>query len=349
MFLLDQIFTIAATTGTHTDAYKQLKTKFFCTKDVFGRLPIHYLFYDSKHHQTNEISEANIYTIKNLWQKLSKNKSVYFGRPMSPQASSRLIDPVEILTVLIKQMDTNPGRLQFLDEQDLAGFTPLHYAAIRGATISCTLLINAGCSNFKADNRGNTPLSSCIYFKRSTTALTLLRSLTTATEQDKKNSLKAYYYYDEKDLNDELDTAETDADTENSGDQLEPDLKWHSGVEKALHATKMIPLYTCILLNEWEGVSWLVLGELASYGLNQFDALQAACTAKEFNLAIRLLEKFLRETSDPEFRVKLCSHVCDQTSERTLLHLIAGLELTASVGESLGKFLSLLFTSSSTG
>jgi len=271
--------------------------------------------------------------------------SVYFGRPTS-QNSSKLIDPVEILTVLIKQIDTCPNRLQFLDEQDLAGFTPLHYAAVRGATIACSLLTDAGCSIFKSDNKGNTPLSSSIYFKRATTSMTFIRSLT-GVSQDKKNTLKAYYHYHEKDTH-EIDAIKSTTDTETCSFVEEPDLKWTSNPDKDLHVTRRIPLYTLILLNEWEGISWLILNGLTNYGLDQFDALQAACSAKEFNFAIRLLEKFLNETRDPEFRFKVCTHICDDTNNRTLLHLIARLDLTPDAQENLKKFLSLIFTSSNT-
>ena len=53
----------------------------------------------------------------------------------SPASNSRL-DPIELLTVLVEAMNGEQ-----LDTQDVDGFTPLHHAAMRGATICCVHLL----------------------------------------------------------------------------------------------------------------------------------------------------------------------------------------------------------------
>ena len=50
--------------------------------------------------------------------------------------NSSAIDPVEVVALLLEAMDG-----QKVDEPDSFGCTPLHYAAFRGATVSCLLLL----------------------------------------------------------------------------------------------------------------------------------------------------------------------------------------------------------------
>ena len=66
--------------------------------------------------------------------------------------------------------------------------------------------------------------------------------------------------------------------------------------------------------------------------------------ALEFNFAIRLLEKFLRETANTKFLLELCAYINDPSTGKTLLHEIAALKLTIATSESAQKFLRLLFT-----
>ena len=67
----------------------------------------------------------------------------------------------------------------------------------------------------------------------------------------------------------------------------------------------------------------------------------------EFTFAVRLLEKFLRDTKNnpTTFRANLCAHICEKSTDRTLLHLIANMDLPAASNESLKKFLRLLLNS----
>ena len=148
----------------------------------------------------------------------------------------------------------------------------------------------------------------------------------------KSYSLKNYYYLQENAPN-------------MSEIEDEPNLYWKRNVEKDLHPCRRFSLYKLILSHKWEGILWLVLGDLGSYGLDQFDAIQAAIRTNEYNLAIRLLKKFLQQTKDPYFRIKLCSHVCDENNGSTLLHLIGNSNLPVTMNESVKQFLALIFKS----
>lgn len=331
MFFLEQIFSLDDTfnmdskfTAPENSFSKKI---YFQSKDAFGRLPLHYLFIDANIYEINSTDEEEEEEGEDEGKDEEEEEE---GKPSiySNQKKSET-DPVEILTVLIKNMDK-----ESLDEQDLAGFTTLHYAAIRGATISCTLLISHDCQIDKCDLNRNTPISSAIYYKRATCVLTLLRSMTDSRKKDpnaKAYCLKNYYYLHEN-LSNVRDKGEK-----------EPNLYWKQLVEKDLHPCRRISLYKLILSNKWEGILWLVLGDLGSYGLDQFDAIQAAVLSNEFNLAIRLLKKFLQQTKDPLFRIKLCTHVCDENNGSTLLHLIGNCNLPVTMHESVKQFLGLIF------
>ena len=71
-------------------------------KDNIGRYPLHYAFVKHGHHKDSSFS-----------------------------------DPIEVCSMLVEAMKEKKG----LDEADKFGGTPLMYAAYRGATVCCLLLI----------------------------------------------------------------------------------------------------------------------------------------------------------------------------------------------------------------
>ncbi len=121
----------------------------------------------------------------------------------------------------------------------------------------------------------------------------------------------------------------------------------HSSI-LGLHQSKSEPLYKLILSHHWEGISWLILSDLNTYKLNQFDIIQSAILSLEIDLAIRLLQKFSAETENKmSFKKELTQYLCD-ANDRSLLHLIASLDLTAShLAENVKYLLRIIFTESS--
>jgi ankyrin repeat protein len=309
------------------------KSLFFSGKDFFGRLPLHYLFYNLKQFDLNTFNTTNIYSLKTLYQNANSDKpvSIYFGSNQERQ-NIPPIDPVELLTILINNTES-----KFYDEKDIYGYTALHYAAMRGSTISCSLLISKGCdflsrsiipnSNDFKDNIdpsliGNTPLSTAIYFKRESCVLAFLRSIEKKNKSMEANSgatLKDYYYLDHRDICDE-----------ETKHKKETYLEWSSSfTEKNLYPTKRLPLYQLILSYKWEGISWLILGDLEAYGLDYFESILSSILSFEFNLALRLIEKLQRKINNQMNFLKVLTAQSKNNSQRTLLHVIANLDLTS--------------------
>ena len=168
----------------------------FDALDSQMRLPLHYLFLNTESCEFNE---------PDIKEKFTQ------------------IDPVEFLIVLVEKTPKD-----MLDYQDAYGYTPLHYAAIRGATISCSILIANNCSILKHNLIGNSPLSSAIYFKRESTILQLLRS-----ENQGLKELNSFYNFEKNEQNEE-------------------EIKC-SLIEKPIETSKSIHLFELILSYKWQG------------------------------------------------------------------------------------------------
>ena len=320
IFFIERIFSIS---GANSDTLRLLKRNLFLETDLFERLPLHYLFFDPANSDTFGMRDNDLYKCKNIEQ-LSTLSGVYFGS-QETVSTQKCIDPVELLTILVNQM----GCPKQLDSKDKCGYTALHYAVVRGATISCSVLITQGCSiSTRAYQAGNTPLSTSVYYKRDACVLVLLRSLSEANSGE-TGSLNDHYHLPEQ--------IKIDVEVE------EPDLVWTPKCERQEYSIKKLPLYQLILSHKWEGVSWLVLCDLAKYGLTQFEVLHAALVALEFSLAIRLLEKFIAEAQDKlQFKRQLTQFTCDSHG-RTLLHVVAGLDLTGkNKTEQMHSFLAIM-------
>jgi ankyrin repeat protein len=261
---------------------------------------------------------------------------IYFGNN-TERNQIPVIDPVELLTILL-----NNTEKKFYDEKDIYGYTPLHYAAMRGSTISCSLLISKGCNflnrslisnsddfkdNVDVSLLGNTPLSTAIYFKRESCVLAFLRSIEKKNKSIEDNNeaatLRDYYYLHPQDVcgDNEIDNA--------SKTKKESYLEWTSSFkEKNLYPTQRLPLYQLILSYKWEGISWLILGDLEAYGLDYFESIVSSILSFEFNLALRLVEKLQRKMNSQIEFLNCLTVQSKSNSQRTLLHVISNLDLT---------------------
>ncbi len=84
----------------------RLKNQFFSDKDFFGRLPLHYLFYNLKQFDINTFSTANIYSLKNFYSNNGNDKltPIYFGNNAECNQIP-VIDSVELLTILLNNTE----------------------------------------------------------------------------------------------------------------------------------------------------------------------------------------------------------------------------------------------------
>ena len=73
------------------------------------------------------------------------------------------MDPIELVALLHPSDLSTMGQQSAADVADIFGSTPLHYAAQRGATISCMHLLKA--VNISAiDNNNNTALGLAVLY-----------------------------------------------------------------------------------------------------------------------------------------------------------------------------------------
>lgn len=232
--------------------------------DARSRLPIHYLF-------------CNLF-VDDVNDGVDVTKAV------------ETVDPVELLTVITGRMEKG------VDLMDAFGYSPLHYAVLRGATISACHLMGLG-ARVGADGT-NSPLSSAIFHTKETLSLELLKS-------QPKPSLNAWYYANAS-----------------SKDTEESEYRWRA--KSAFNRPKTVSksaLFELIVRNRWQGIAWFVLSDLGAYSLRRIDAIVGAIRAGNYNLALRFIDSFERLVGKEALFGELARDRLDES--QTLLHVIA--------------------------
>ena len=171
------------------------------------------------------------------------------------------IDPIEACSMLVEAM-----KGKNVDLKDEYGSTPLHYAAYRGATVSCLFLLQNGADINAVDDRGNTPLAYAVYGKHEGCALILLQ---------KGASVNVTIKPFEKDM---------------SGDDMEnrfPYLPGHFRNNKQ----RPISLFQGIIQNSWLGITYVALDELEKFGLSYAKAVETAMHMQKIQFAKTLIGK----------------------------------------------------------
>ncbi len=77
--------------------------------------------------------------------------------------------------MLVSKMKGGGGEFNF-DVADAFGRTPLHYAALRGATVCCLLLLRHGADIDAEDADGNTPLALAVLGQHEGCSLALMQN-----------------------------------------------------------------------------------------------------------------------------------------------------------------------------
>ncbi|RWS26208.1 Poly(ADP-ribose) polymerase pme-5-like protein [Leptotrombidium deliense] len=198
-------------------------------RDKIGRIPLHYAFVKTNNH-----------------------------------TDTSFLDPIELVTLLTSNKDYTTMNTpdQFLD-------TPLHRAAMRGATISCMHLIQ-GVTNMDAlDHKGNSPLGLSVMHGHESCALMLV-------QKGANFSLP---------LNPML-TMRTTEEANNSTDEK----------SETSNSDNSSVIQSCTILQEvikkdWQGMLYLMLDQLVNLGRGVHSAIEAAIYAQRLKLAFKLTKR----------------------------------------------------------
>ena len=192
---------------------------------------------------------------------------------------TRPCDPIQIVSLLVESMEP-----ETILQSDVHGCTALHYAALRGATVTSLLLIQRGKARSEflsllctlsgaavdcVDLRGNTPLGYAVLGRHQGCALMLVqreaninvainRNVTRSTSQTEKQFLRFLPQHFSED---------TKKDYEN------------------------IPLFEGLVSNNWLGLTYIALDKLELSGFSLAKAVEVAFKLGKFQFAKTLLGK----------------------------------------------------------
>lgn len=247
--------------STETLEYLLLRNADPYVKDCRGRLPLHYAFV-----------------------KIGSHKNI------------KPIDPVAVVTVLLRHMQTKPDILNAADNWRQS---PLHCAARRGANICCiSLLRHAEVILNPKDLDGNTPLGLAVYYNHKSCALTLL--------QANADVLAPILMYDDKYLNLDDYNAKTC-------------WKW-SPVRPEFVPAKATSIPSSAVKNEWQGVVYVIIDMLGKQKDSSLKTLvEAGLEHRKYNFVLTLLRS---AKNDTRFVLK-SSNWSSLLNEKNLIHLLA--------------------------
>jgi len=297
------------------------------TKDKFQRCPIHYCFVENQPHldyavqsSTNNNNHDDDFSSSSSSSDYDDDDEVFdTDNQQSKQGGKQLsakdkliqeyaefysaeyckiqdLDPIETISSLC----AIDGIL--LDEPDVFGKAPLHYAALRGATISSLYLLQRGADIERADVDGNTPLGLCVLALHPGLAIILIQkkanvkvpvagvSWSKSQTWQVSKFLELYPSVRSKLSTTTSSTMSDDDDntgaptTEKSVTTLRP--LWQKHADKSVkhfHSS----MFRHAVKNKWSGVSYLMLDA----GFDYMKAISAALSVCEFQLVATLLSK----------------------------------------------------------
>ena len=203
---------------------------------------------------------------------------------------SRRIDPIEVCSMVVEAMGSKR-----VDEPDEFGSTPLHYAAYRGATVSCLLLLQKGADINAVDKHGNTPLAYSVLGKHEGCALILLQKGANVNV----------------DIVPLANPGESGADeSEKSPEEQFRYLPIHF-MPKSLN--KPYSLFQGVILNDWLGITYMTLQQLEVFGMSYAMAIHVALANGKIQFAKTLIAK---QVSVEKLKQKV-------EQKRNLIHCLA--------------------------
>ena len=203
-------------------------------------------------------------------------------------------DPIQVVSNLVEGM--SPA---LLDQTDKFGHTALHYAGLRGATVSALLLLEKGSRSLETrDQLGNTALSLAVLGKHDACAMTLLQ----------------------RGANIDVTIAEGASKTgERCGLWRHLGHHWVEPVPP-----RAMSLFEGMVTNDWLGLTYLVLARMEQSDMTLASALEVAFRLNKLQFAKTMLGRFTDvaklQTVVAEDRSLLCClafHTPPCTDQRT--------------------------------
>jgi hypothetical protein len=116
-------------------------------------------------------------------------------------------------------------------------------------------------------------------------------------------------------------------------------------LDRSLEESTSSPIFRTILQNKWEGICWLILGDIKKYNMTPFDIINEACHSRSFSLAYRLMTKFSSDVNFCQSLLKLQPQPQQQQdkSTGTLLHTLCSLKIAKHDIETVLKIIEKLF------
>lgn len=184
-----------------------------------------------------------------------------------PDSVSQL-DPIELCSLLTEAMQNKN-----LDSRDCQGRSPLHLAAMRGATICCIHLLQRGVPILGTDMYGHTALSLAVKYKHDSCAIMLLQK---GAKVDANIVVPAPETTDRREYY-----------TISSGKKI-PIWKWkRSRYAEKTEVKEVFDTYQVAIEGELQGVAHMILD---SQGLTG-KAVEAALKVNKYHIALRLLHR----------------------------------------------------------
>ena len=201
------------------------------------------------------------------------------------------IDPIEVCSMVVEAMGSKR-----VDEPDEYGSTPLHYAALRGATVSCLLLLQKGADINAVDKHGNTPLAYSVLGKHEGCALILLQ----------------------KGANVNVDIVPIPAEGEKASgadneDNPEDQFRYLPEHFAKKDTNKPYSLFQGVILNDWLGITYMTLQQLEVFGMSYAKAIHVALRNNKIQFAKTLIAK---QVSVDKLKQKV-------DKKRNLIHCLA--------------------------
>ncbi|CAD5123349.1 DgyrCDS11707 [Dimorphilus gyrociliatus] len=248
---------------------------------------------------STEIEEILIDSGADIFAKDSKDRLPlhYAFININDSEQSETVDPIELLSLLTSSMGNKK-----IDVCDKNGQTPLHRAAIRGATVSCMHLIERSCDINKMDNFGNSPLGYAATFDHESCLITLLQ---------KNADITIPFNYIGREYNCIEDKMDLEKEEKKDKKQY---LIWkplkQPDVEEDTKCT--VSIFQTILQKHLSGVAYLMMDLFSKFKITYFNALVDACKASSFRFILTILHK------------KKEVNILDKSADnKTLLHYLA--------------------------